>query len=134
MDIATPTLRHVFIRNLVLAAHIGVYPHEHGGTQRVCVNLDLGVDDDPAQDGIDRLDRVVSYEPIAQSIRTLVSEGHVRLVETLAERIAAMALTDPRVALARVRVEKLDVFADAASAGVEVVRTRGLSTSRPNNE
>ncbi|OYV35424.1 MAG: diguanylate cyclase, partial [Acidocella sp. 20-61-6] len=50
--------------------------------------------------------------------------GHVQLVETLAERLCEVCLADARVLIARVRVEKLDVFADAASAGVEVERRR----------
>jgi 7,8-dihydroneopterin aldolase/epimerase/oxygenase len=43
-------------------------------------------------------------------------------VETLAERIAALCLSDRRVRVARVRVEKLDVFPDATSVGVEIER------------
>jgi dihydroneopterin aldolase len=43
-------------------------------------------------------------------------------VETLAERIAASIVTDSRVISVRVRVEKLDVFTDADSAGVEIER------------
>jgi dihydroneopterin aldolase len=51
------------------------------------------------------------------------------LVETLAERIAEACLADPRIHLARIRVEKLDIFADAASAGVEIERRQAdLST------
>ncbi|MHA1598894.1 MAG: dihydroneopterin aldolase, partial [Alphaproteobacteria bacterium] len=43
-------------------------------------------------------------------------------VETLAEDIAAMCLDDARVRSARVRVEKLDVFVEVASVGVEIER------------
>ena len=50
--------------------------------------------------------------------------GHVQLVETLAERMAEALMADGRIFLVRVRVEKLDVFADAASAGVEIERRR----------
>jgi dihydroneopterin aldolase len=51
-------------------------------------------------------------------------------VETLAERIAETCLKDRRVHIARIRVEKLDIFADAASAGVEIERRQSdLSTS-----
>ena len=46
----------------------------------------------------------------------------MNLVETLADRIAEMCLEDQRVRTARVRIEKLDVFADAESAGVEIER------------
>ena len=128
-------LRHVFLRDLVLPASIGVHSHEHTDTQRVRINVDLGVDDDGARAlsrpsvGRDDLRRVVDYEGVANAVRAIVASGHVMLVETLAERIAESCLADPRVHLARVRVEKLDVFADAASAGVEIERRRAdLST------
>jgi dihydroneopterin aldolase len=48
----------------------------------------------------------------------------VLLVETLAERMAAAALTDPRVERARVTVEKPDAFPDVAGVGVVVERRR----------
>ncbi len=123
-----PALRRVFIRDLVLDASVGVYAHEHARKQRVRINLDLGVLDEPG--GTDELARVVDYEAVAKRIRAVVGAGHVRLVETMAERIAAACLFDARVKLARVRVEKLDVFADAESAGVEIER-RGADLSTP---
>jgi len=74
-------------------------------------------------DGIgDRLANVVCYEEVVSGIRALVEKGHLNLVETLAEQIAALCLRDSRVRIARVRVEKLDVFADATSVGVEIER------------
>jgi dihydroneopterin aldolase len=42
----------------------------------------------------------------------------------MAESIAGLCLADPRVRAARVRVEKLDVFPEAASVGVEIERVR----------
>jgi dihydroneopterin aldolase len=121
-------LRLVFLRDMVLAASIGVHPHEHAATQRIRVNVDLGVIDETALAGIavgpDELARVVDYEKIAVRVRSIVGVGHTRLVETLAERIAETCLVDPRVKTARVRVEKLDIFADAVSAGVEISRFR----------
>ncbi len=127
---ATRATRHMFIRDLVLAASIGVYPHEHAARQRLRINIDLAVEDDGAAKtsrpapGADELSRVVSYETIVLGVREMVAAGHVQLVETLAERLCETCLQDPRVLIARVRVEKLDVFADAASAGVEVERGR----------
>ncbi len=128
-------LRHMFLRDLILPANIGVHPHEHAAPQRVRINVDLGVEDDGARPlsrrpvGRDELARVVDYEKLAERVRDIVASGHVRLVETLAERIAEVCLADQRVHLARVRVEKLDIFADAASAGVEIERPQSdLST------
>lgn len=124
-------LRHVFIRDLVLNASIGVYPSEHDAPQRIRINLDLAVIDEGASPmsqaaiGRDDLARVVDYEAIANVARSIVGSGHVQLVETLAERIAASIVTDVRVVSVRVRVEKLDVFPDAGSAGVEIERRQG---------
>ena len=124
-------LRHVFLRDMVLQASIGVHPPEHEATQRVRINVDLGVEDDGSRPlsrsavGKDELPRVVDYERIANSVRAIVAAGHTRLVETLAERIAEACLTDPRVQPRAGRVEKLDVFPDSASAGVEIERRQG---------
>jgi dihydroneopterin aldolase len=123
-----PGLRHVFVRDMVLSASIGIYPHEHADRQRVRINVDLAVDDDTAlaggMVGADELPRVVNYEKIVAWVRAIVGAGHIRLVETMAERVAEACLTDARVRIARIRVEKLDIFPDAFSAGVEVERHR----------
>lgn len=122
-------LRHVFLRDMVLPASIGVYAHERTAPQRVRVNVDLAVADEGAATsraavGRDDLARVVDYDAVATAVRAIVAAGHVQLAETLAERIAEACLGDPRVESARIRVEKLDVFPDAASAGVEIERRR----------
>jgi dihydroneopterin aldolase len=116
-------LRQVFIRDMVLPCRIGVHRHEKEGLQRIRINLDLSVreGDTPINDA---LGDVVCYEEIATGVRSIVSAGHINLVETLAERLASFCLQDIRVAAVRVRVEKLDVFPDAACAGVEILRTQ----------
>ena len=132
---AARKLRHVFLRDMVLPASIGVHAHEHAVPQRVRVNVDLGVADLGAEGvsvasvGRDVLSRVVDYEVVANSVREIISNGHILLVETLAERIAEACMADARVELVRIRVEKLDVFPDMAAAGVEIERRRSdLST------
>jgi 7,8-dihydroneopterin aldolase/epimerase/oxygenase len=122
-------IRHVFLRDMVLHASIGIYPHEHAAKQRIRINVDLGVDDCTEAIGRDELPRVVDYEKVANAVRTIVAAGHVRLAETLAERIAAACLSDSRVRLARIRVEKLDIFPDSVAAGVEIERRRVNSST-----
>jgi len=123
-------IRHVFVRDMTIAASIGVTAHEKRAPQPVRINIDLAVEDEGAGPaacaavGADKLERVVDYEPIVAAVRRIVSAGHVALAETLAERIAEAALTDPRVAGVRVRVEKLEVFAGVGAVGVEIERSR----------
>ena len=118
---AATSVRHVFIRDLVLTCLIGVHKHERKKPQRIRINLDLAVRDEISTK-IDRLEDVVCYEDVASGIRSIVARGHVNLVETLAEQIADLCLHDERVRAARIRIEKLDIFKDAVSAGVEIER------------
>jgi len=115
------SVRRVFVKDLVLAALIGIHRHEKDGRQRVRINLEMEVveTEQPVQD---RLADVVCYEDVVTAIRGIVSAGHINLVESLAELVADRCLMNPRVIKVQVRVEKLDVFADASSVGVEIER------------
>ena len=115
-------LRRILVSDLVIPCEIGVFPHEHGKTQRVRINLDLEVaaGDKPLADN---LRNTVSYGEIIDRIRDMIArDGRINLVETLAERIAALCLADRRVRAAKVRVEKLDVYPDGTIVGVAIER------------
>jgi 7,8-dihydroneopterin aldolase/epimerase/oxygenase len=112
--------RIVLIGDLVLAARIGIFAHEQDASQRVRFNIELGVPDRPPQR--DSIREVVRYDHVIDAIRKIVASGHVNLVETLAERVAAQCLMAPGAIWVRVRVEKLDIAPDAASVGVEIFR------------
>jgi dihydroneopterin aldolase len=118
--------RVVFLRGLALMARLGIHPHEKSGPQRIVLSVELVVRDDsaPAAIGPDDFRRVVDYERLVDTARATVAEGHVLLVETLAEKVALAALADDRVERARVTVEKPDAFPDVATVGVVVERTR----------
>ncbi len=125
---AARRIRHVFVRDLELGAKIGVHTFERTTTQPVRINVDLAVDE-AAYRPTDELADVVCYEDIVKAIKAIIAQGHVNLVETLAERVADRCLIDPRVEAVRVRVEKLHVIAEAASVGVEIERVRPRSAS-----
>ncbi len=114
-------IRHVFVRDLMLDGHIGIHSHEQGVSQRLRINLDLAVIDQPLP--ADRIEHVVCYQQVIEGVTAVVGRRHVNLVETLAEDIAQSILANPQVTAVRVRVEKLDAFANAASVGVEIERT-----------
>jgi 7,8-dihydroneopterin aldolase/epimerase/oxygenase len=118
---AQPGLRRMFVRDLVMDAPIGVRAHELGRKQRIRLNLDLGVLD---TESTDRLESVVCYDDLIAAVRVVVDAEHVQLVETLAERLAEACFRDRRVMTARIRIEKLDVYPDAESVGVEIERRR----------
>ena len=118
---AKKRIRHVFVRDLELNANIGVYRREKGTLQPVRINLDLTVEETEGEVD-DKLENVVDYGAVVEGIKTILAGGHLNLVETLAEKIAAHCLEDKRVKVARVRIEKLKILPEAQSVGVEIER------------
>jgi dihydroneopterin aldolase len=111
----------IVLRDLVISLAIGVPDQERQRPQRVAVSLDLTVRH-PGPGFRDEIVAVLSYHGLVEAIRGLT--GPVKLLETLAERIAALCLADARVLAVEVRVEKPDVYPDAAAVGVIITRRR----------
>ncbi len=123
---AAAGLRLVFIRNMEVMGLLGVYAHEQETAQRVILDLELAVEDLEAPSGIgsDRLARVVDYAAVAEMAREIATSAHVRLAETLAERIAMRVLEDRRIRRVRVGVTKPDILPGTTEVGVVIERSR----------
>jgi FolB domain-containing protein len=110
----------IFVRDFVLPVHIGAYSFEHGVAQKMRFDVTaevLRVTRNPED-----MRHIVSYDLIMDGIRTIVARGHVELSETLAERVAAFILENPRVVRVVVRAEKLEL--GPGGVGVEIERKR----------
>ncbi len=112
----------VFVHGLTLPASIGAYVHERGARQRLRFDVTVELAPRSAAPPRDMRD-VYSYDLISDGIRMLVAAGHVDLVETLAERVAALLLEDARVQAAEIKVTKLGT--GAGRVGVAIRRERG---------
>src|SRR3546814_4378131 len=91
--------------------------------QKILINMELWVAETPGRPPRD-YSEVVCYEQLVTSAKALLAEGHVDLVETLAEQLAVLCLADSRVDRCRVRVEKPEAIAEASGVGVEIERRR----------
>lgn len=120
-------LYRIIVRDLVLPWRIGVRRHEEDRRQRVRINLDLMVREQP-DPGADDYNQVLCYDKIVENIRAMAASGHVKLAETVAHKVAMMCLGNPSAEEVTVRVEKLEAIHDAASVGVEITRSRRDST------
>lgn len=118
---ASARLRHVFVRDLEVQTLIGIYEQEKAAPQRIIVNIDLSVQEGSGDDDISH---VVSYEIVVKKVEAIIAEGHINLIETMCEKVAAACLKDKRVMAARVRIEKPDIIPNARSVGVEIERVR----------
>lgn len=119
-------LAHVFVRGLEVEATVGIHDHEKLGPQPLTISIDLTVRELPGSRS-DSLHQVVCYEDVVRKVQSICSQGHVNLIETLADRIADSCLEDKRVHAVRVRIDKPDAFEECASVGIEIERLQPLS-------
>lgn len=122
------SLHTVLIRGYETSADIGVYESEQGVPQpiRISMHIDVMNADDKYSD---QYENVICYDRLIGQIEAFLKSGHVGLVETVAERIADLALEHQRVLGVWVRVEKLAAIRAADSVGVELTRTKNMKAN-----
>ena len=107
----------VLLHGLEVQAEIGLLPQEQGVTQPLRIDVEVELDAVPA---VTTLADSVDYAGVAEDVRALAASGPWRLVEHLAQRIAARVLMRPHAAAVTVRVLKTARVPDAAAAGCEL--------------
>jgi len=117
----------VFLKDCRIELSVGYHPDERLAPQPVIVNIEAEAllphhYQDIAENS---LDRVIDYERFYNFVRKdLQALGHIPLLETVAELIINFCFEDCRIHKVRVRLEKPQVFAGNARAGIEMCRTR----------
>lgn len=113
----------IYIRDLALRCIIGVYPEEKREKQDVIINIVLECDHSAAAKS-DHLDDAIDYKGLKKEVIKLVEASHFNLIETLADRIVQLCLSNPRVQRATVTVDKPAALRFARSVAVEISRTQ----------
>lgn len=111
----------VFIEALELNAHIGVPDAERAAPQRLAVSLRIEPLRGFAELG-DDIANAVDYFEVCEAIKALAAARSRRLIETLAEEIAALVLGRFAVAAVEVELRKF-ILPDTAFVAVKLRRT-----------
>jgi dihydroneopterin aldolase len=99
------SLDRICLRGLRVHGRHGVYEHERRDGQDFVVDAVLGLDTRAAAAG-DDLSRTVDYGALARRLTAVVAGEPVRLIETLAGRLAAECLAEPAVQEVEITVHK----------------------------
>lgn len=118
------------VRDLLVRGVIGIHDWERKTRQDVLVNLTVFCDTRAAA-ASDSIVDAVDYRALSKRVIEHVEKGAPKLVERLAEEIAALCFEAPAAERVRVRVEKPGAVRFAASVGVEIERTRPGSRAAP---
>lgn len=117
-------LDRIHVRDLRVRCIIGINPDEREKKQDVVINITLYADLRRAA-ATDCIEDTVDYKTIKVRTMEEVEGSSFFLLERLATHVADICLADPKVARARVLVEKPAALRFARTVGVEVVRGRG---------
>jgi len=113
----------IFLRELRVETIIGIYDWERETPQAVTIDLELATDVRRAA-ATDSIDDALDYKRIAKRLIAFVGESRFQLVETLAERVAAVLIDEFGVPWARVTVNKPGAIRGARDVGVSIERRR----------
>jgi dihydroneopterin aldolase len=113
----------VFIRGLTIETTIGVYDWERRVRRPVVLDLELGSDARRAA-ATDRIADALDYEAVTRRLTQFVGESRFELVETLAERCAAILLEEFGCPWVRLYVNKPGAIGVGVDVGVVIERGR----------
>ncbi len=113
----------IFLHGLTAECIIGFIDWERRVKQTVVVDLEMPVDCRRAaltDEVVDTLD----YKKVAKCVLAFIEASEVKLVETLAERLALLVLAEFGVEWVRVSLNKPGAIRNSRDVGVVIERTR----------
>jgi len=116
----------IFIRDLKVEAKVGLTDEERAEPQALTINISITADLSAAG-ASDDIDRTVDYGKVAVEAAELVRATEVRLLETLAEKIASQITASEGVEMVSVEIAKdaPPIPERLRDVGVRIERTRG---------
>ena len=112
----------VFIEALEIDALIGIYDWERRIRQTLVFDLEMGFDN-RAPAASDDIALTLNYKAVSKRVIAYVSQSDFGLVETLAERVAAIVIEEFGVARVRLKLSKPGAVRGARAVGVIIERT-----------
>ncbi len=113
----------VYLRDLRIDTVIGIYEWERRTRQTVIFDLEMGTDIMRAAQS-ERIEDTLNYRAVAKRLIEFVGESEFQLVETLAERCAAIVMEEFGVSWLRLTLNKKGAVRGATDVGVIIERGR----------
>lgn len=113
----------VYIQDLKLKTTIGAFEWEHAIKQSLYLDLELGINALNAAHE-DDIKQTIDYTAIANRVLEKFENHSCQLIETLAERIAQLILTEFPVPWLKLKIRKPGIIAVAKEVGIVIERSR----------
>ena len=116
------TMDKIFLQDLRIQAVIGIWEWERRVRQTVSLDLEMGTDVRRAA-ATDEIEDALDYKGIAKRLANFVEESEFKLVETLAETLAKIVITEFDVPWLKLSVSKPGAIEGSRNVGVIVERS-----------
>lgn len=113
----------IYLSDLRIDTIIGIYDWERRVKQTVIIDLEMGADIRAAAES-DNIEDTLNYKAVAKRLFSYVGESEFELVETLAEKVAALILEEFNVPWLRLKVNKQGAVRGVRDVGVIIERGR----------
>lgn len=111
----------VYIRDLKIETVIGIFDWERRIRQTVSIDLEMATDIRRAAESDDIRD-ALDYKAVAKRLIAFVGESEFLLVETLAEKVAAIVREEFHVSWLRLRLSKPGAVRGSQDVGIIIER------------
>ena len=118
----------IFLKDLTVETIIGIWGWERKIRQTVVINLEMAADIRRAA-ATDSVEDTLNYKAVAKRVQQFVADSEFQLVETLAERIAAIVVDEFGVERVRVEVSKPGAIRGSRDVGVRIERGPGVDSA-----
>jgi dihydroneopterin aldolase len=118
-----PYSDRIFLRGLEVECIIGFIEWERRIKQTVVIDLELPVDCRRASQ-TDEVTDTLDYKKVAKRVIAFVETSEFKLVETLAQRLALIVLSEFALEWVRVSINKPGAIRGSRDVGVTIERTR----------
>lgn len=118
----------IFLRDLRVQTIVGIWDWERKIRQTVSIDLKMGADIRQAA-STDNIDDTLNYKLVAKRVQQFVGESEFQLVETLAEKVAGVILSEFELPWVEVSVSKPGAIRGARDVGVIIYRSKDSATS-----
>ena len=113
----------IFLRGLQVEAIIGIFDWERRATQTVTIDVEMATDVARAA-ATDSIDSALNYKSVAKRLIAFAQDSEFALVETLAESLARIVVTEFDVPSVRLSVSKPGAIEGSRDVGVTIERSR----------
>ncbi len=119
----------IFIEEMRVEAHVGIYDREKAAPQMLEISLTFGVPDEAAQD--DDIAKTIDYAVVIERVRHELAARHFNLLETLGEYVIKLMLDEFGAPWVKISIAKVGIAKGVRRVGVQIERSRSAVRS-PN--